>query len=192
MEPLADWLTRREHVTVASLADADAAAHAIGQLLGAGIPQPQVSLIALDRDATRALLERHTEFGAVVVASATSLSQEAEASGTEELRAALYGAGLGVALTMVSLAVPGFGPAILAGGPLAVVRTALWLATAGGGLAILVGAILDDRGSEEHRAAYQADLERGGWLVAVHGTRALCDRAAGLLRALGPSRLEVL
>ncbi|MEB3329195.1 MAG: hypothetical protein VKQ33_08200 [Candidatus Sericytochromatia bacterium] len=191
MERMADWLTRREHVAIATLPDGESAARAIARLVEEGIPQPRVSLLALKPEATRELFARHAEFDAVVVESPTSLSQEAEGTGQEEFRALMDGAGVGLLLTLALLAAPGFGPAMLAGGPLAIARTAFWLATASGGLGILVGAILDDRGSEEHRAAYQADLERGGWLVAVHGSLPTCELAATLLRGQSPSRLEV-
>jgi hypothetical protein len=192
MEALADWLTRREHVVVASLADGEHAARAIRQLLAEGIPHSHVSLLAMDQDAAQTLIARCRELEPVVLATPVTLSQDAEGTGTEEVRHALYGAGIGAALTLVALAMPGMGPALLASGPVPIATTALGLATAGGGFAMLIGSILDDRGSEEHRAAYQEDLERGLWVVAVHGPPDMCEAASALLRGLEPSRLERL
>ncbi|MEB3196468.1 MAG: hypothetical protein VKP62_04620 [Candidatus Sericytochromatia bacterium] len=191
MGPWAETLTPGDHLMVASLKDAEVASLALAELVQDGIPQPRIAILSRDDSAANHLLEAHPEYRQIRHSSAISLSQAAEGSGRLEWRSALRGVAAGAALTLVTLALPGLGPAVLAGGPLAIARTAIWLATAGAGIAMLWGAILDDRDSESLRAAYEAELKQGHWLIAVHGTRPEVDQAAGMLRRFKPLQLQV-
>ncbi|MNL89343.1 hypothetical protein D3C87_2196040 [compost metagenome] len=58
------------------------------------------------------------------------------------------------------------------------------------GLGALLGAIFDEKITEEHKALFHDHLEKGGWMLMVHGEDEALDRAGELLHELHIDHVE--
>jgi hypothetical protein len=159
------------HPLVLALFDSPtAAANAARELRGLGVPREQVSVVA----------RSHDEEGVLAKASGASPGSEIEdsagASRLGELSAHL--------LAAIALVMPGIGP-IVADGPLAA-----GLGEAAGHLAGGIARTLEGAGLPHDEAeAWEAQIERGAFLVGAHVTNDTVDAARAAMARAGAARL---
>lgn len=182
----------RRHLAIGTFAGATPLVEGLRALQAAGFEAKSLSVLARDEAEADLTLASTPGARAVNVASPVSLSQDVEHTGSEEVSGAVLGGGVGLLLGLTALAVPGVGSAILAAGPLAVLIEALVATTGGAGMGALIGAILDDRGSTELCETFEAALQRGAWLLVVHGDAPATRRASQVLAAAGAQRVDTL
>ena len=161
------------HPLVLALFDnAASAAAAARDLRALGVSREQVSIVA----------RSHDEEGVLARASGASPGSEIEDSAGAS-RLGELGAHL---LAAIALVMPGIGP-IVADGPLAA-----GLGEAAGHLAGGIARTLHGAGlSQEDAEVWEADIERGAFLVGAHVTPDAVDAARGALTRAGAARVAV-
>lgn len=163
---------------------------AVRRLHALGFGHDQISVLAKDDVALRDTLREVGATDGRDFDRPSSLADELEPKGEDEAAGMLIGGGVGLILGLSAVAIPGFGAFLLAAGPVAVALHGLTFAAGGLGLGALLGAIMDERVTEEHREAYEQALERGEWLVVVHGEDDEVRGAARELETLGAARVD--
>jgi hypothetical protein len=166
----------QKHVLIAVLErEADVVA-AMQALRGSGIPLNTVSILALDiHNAYHAIaqLPESTKGAQPRVEAAGEIAEiveDATPKGLLEAQSMAIGGGIGFALGLISMVLPGVGPVLLAAGPIVMAVNILVHTVAGGvGLGMLLGAIMDERATEDQRDYLAQCLNRGYWLLVVHG-----------------------
>lgn len=155
----------------------DEAAHAVGALTSAGIPDREISLVGTDGQhgtaATDTSLGIAPPIGAApiaptatpVVATATAGDQHSTAvgAGAGATLGTVVGGGAGLLAGIGALAIPGVGPVVAAGWLVATLTGAGAGAAAGGLLGSLTGAGV----SEPEANVYAEGVRRGGTLLSV-------------------------
>jgi hypothetical protein len=159
------------HPLVLALFDsASSAATAARELRALGVPREQVSVVA----------RSHDEEGVVANAAGASPGSEIEDSAS----ATRLGELSGHLLAAIALVMPGIGP-IVADGPLAA-----GLGEAAGHLAGGIARALEGAGlPHEEAAEWEAEIERGAFLVGAHVTDATVDAARGVMVRAGAVRM---
>lgn len=160
--------------TFVALFDSDSAAQsAVHDMVAHGFSRDQISLLSHQRDNMEAR-----------DANRDALEGSSMAVTGAEMGAMAGGVG-GLLLGLAALAIPGVGPALVAG-PLAAGLLGAGLGAAAGGL---MGA-LSDLGVPAEEAGYYAEgVRRGGTLVTVEADETLADRAASILSRHHPVNL---
>lgn len=185
---------RGRHMAVAVVDHEDAALAAVRRLQGAGFANDQISLLALDAaqlEQARQLLSTPQGGGIQTGRSGDDVADEISSQGRDELAGVAAGGTLGLVIGLSVFAVPGLGAALLAAGPVIMAINVIGHTVAGGiGLGMVMGAIFDEHVTEDHRDAYKQALERGQWLVIVHGDAATVERAARELPLAGGATVE--
>ena len=159
------------HPLVLALFDnAVAAANAARDLRGLGIPRERVSIVA----------RSHDEEGQLAKVSGGSPGSEIEDSAP----AARLGELGGHLLAAIAMVMPGIGP-IVADGPLAA-----GLGEAAGHLAGGITPTLEGAGlSRAEAEAWEADIQRGWFLIGAHVTDDTVEAARGVMTAAGAVRI---
>lgn len=174
--------TERNFGLAAVFEDTASLRAALDALHAAGVPAPALTVLGKDGTAV--------EGAAPAWESPVELAEELEPTGRETLIGGMLGAYAGLWGTVLLLAVPGVGQAIAAGGAAALFAQAATTAAAGLGLGGMLGAVLHGDHTDRHRRLYQAAIERGGWVLVVHGTEAEYQAAAKVLEAQRPSHVD--
>lgn len=138
------------------------AAGALDALHAAGCGADQVSVVAKDTDARREIVEQ-TEMG------------EPQDRGADTLTGALAGTGLGGALGLGALFIPGVGPVLVAGA----------LATAFGGA--VIGAVVGDRAGE----AEERGIAGAGLAATLHAQGVAPEDAARYERRVAENMILI-
>ena len=134
--------------------DHDAAAAAVRQLEGAGIPHEDVSLIAGDTEGRH---DRRDDDD----------NDTAEGAGKGATTGGVIGGGAGLLAGLGMLAIPGLGPVVAVGWLASTAVGALVGAAAGGAAGGLLGALKDAGHSDADANVYAEGVRRGGALVSV-------------------------
>lgn len=174
--------TARNFGLAAVFDDTEALRLALEDMYIAGVPAPALTVLGQDGavppGATRA------------PESPVELAAELEPLPRETLIGGMLGAYAGLWGSLLLLAVPGVGQAVAAGGAAALLAHAGASAAAGLGLGGMLGVILHGDHTDRHRRLYQAAIERGGWVLVVHGTEAEHEVAAKVLARQRPSHVD--
>lgn len=178
-------LSRHKRTAVAVLPDHNRVVEAVRALHAAGFGNEQISVLAKDDAIVRDTVQTIGVLDGQTIEAADDLAEESIPKGRDEVGGMAIGAGVGFVLSFTAIAIPGFGEFLLAAGPLALAVNALTTSAAGVGLGALVGALMDERGTEDHRDLYKKALEQGKWLLVVHGDNAQIDQAAQVLKGAG-------
>jgi hypothetical protein len=149
------------------------AEQAITNLLLAGFPREQISMLASDA--------RNKETPAV--GPIHEVGEDSEAG-----RDAVIGGIAGLVAGVVASAIPGIGP-ILAIGPLAAAIGGLGIGAAAGGL---IGVLKDHGISEQEAEFYAEGVRRGGALVSIHTIEDDVSRAEKVLKESGAEDIQKL
>ena len=179
-----------KHTAVALFPGHDAVVAAVRRLHAMGFGHDRISVLAKDDQALRETLVEVDAVDGTDVDRPAVLAEGQDHKGEDEAAGMLIGGGVGLILGLSAVALPGFGAFLLAAGPVAVALHGLTFAAGGLGMGALLGAIMDERSSEEHREHYEKALERGEWLVVVHGEDEEVTRAARELRTAGAGRVD--
>jgi uncharacterized protein (TIGR02271 family) len=148
--------------------DFDSAERASNDLVIAGIPRDQISIVAgNESDRYQKYVSGTGEVGKGVVGGAGA--------------GAAIGGGLGLVAGLAALAIPGFGP-VIAAGPIAAALTGAGIGAAAGGL---IGGLKNAGVSDEDAEYYAEGVRRGGVLVTAHTTEKMADKAADILDSAG-------
>ncbi|HEY9720948.1 MAG TPA: hypothetical protein V6D47_02985 [Oscillatoriaceae cyanobacterium] len=174
--------SRHKRTAVAILPDHTRVVEAVRALHAAGFGNDQISILAKDDQTVRETVDQIGVLNGAEIEAADDLAEESIPKGRDEVGGMAIGAGVGFVISFTAIAIPGFGEFLLAAGPLALAVNALTTSAAGVGLGALVGALMDERGTEAHRDLYKNALEKGQWLLVVHGDNAQIDQAAQVLR----------
>jgi hypothetical protein len=157
-------------LVVALFANATPAATAARELRGMGVAREQVSIVA----------RSHDEEGVLSKASGASPGSEIE----DSAGASRLGELGGHLLAAIALVMPGIGP-IVADGPLAA-----GLGEAAGHLAGGIARTLHAAGLPKEEAdAWEADIERGAFLVGAHVTPDLVGATRTVFERAGAARV---
>lgn len=178
-------MVREKHTAVAIFPGHDAVVGAVRRLHELGFGHDRVSVLAKDEAALNRTLDEVDAIDGRVVDKPSLIVDDAEPKGEDEAAGMLIGGGVGLVIGLSAIALPGLGAFLLAAGPVAVALHGLTFAAGGLGMGALIGAIIDERATEEHRERYEHALERGEWLVVVHGEDAEIERAASAMRDTG-------
>ena len=155
---------------------------ALDALHAVGVPAPVLSVLGKD----------HAGIDGVEPAaeSPVELAEELEPTAREGLIGGVLGAYAGLWGSLLLLAVPGVGQAVAAGGAAALLAHTATTAAAGLGLGGMLGVVLHGDHTDHHRRLYQAAIERGGWVLVVHGTEAEYELCAKVLKGQRPSHVD--
>lgn len=159
------------HPLVLALFDnAASAATAARDLRGLGVARERVSIVA----------RSHDEEGKLASASGASPGSEIE----DSARASRLGELGGHLIAAIALVMPGIGP-IVADGPLAAE-----LGEAAGHLAGGMTHALENAGlSSAEATEWEADIDRGWFLIGAHVTASTVEAARGVMSAAGAVRV---
>lgn len=184
--------TSEEHLVVALLADERSVVAAAKRLQELGIENRQISVLTLNpTEAKHASRLIEGEEGALRGESLAVVAEDSIPTGRNELRGLAVGSGIGVLLGVGLLAVPGLGVGILAAGPVVVALSLLGQGTIGGvGMGMLLGAIFGEVDTEAQRKFYADQLEKGDWMLVVHGDEACIAKASVSLQASGAEQVD--
>lgn len=182
--------SRHKNTAVASFASLDQVVAVVRALHQAGFATDQISLLAREDSMIRQVTDQVGALNARADEPVDTLADEVEPKGRDELAGMAIGGTVGLLVSFVALAIPGFGGFLLAAGPVAIAIHSLTVSAAGLGLGALLGAIFDERVTEEHRDLYKQKLEAGEWLVVVHGENEEIDRAGELLQGHHTDHLD--
>jgi len=149
----------------------DDARRAIEALKDAGFTGEHISVLAPDRDDTRAVAEE----------TGTRAGEDA-AKGA--LAGGILGGLGGWLLGIGALAIPGVGPFIAAGA----FASALGGAAIGAGVGAIAGALVGMGVPEEHAEYYEGEVKSGKYLVTVEGSDRAGDARTVLTRSGGYDR----
>jgi stress response protein YsnF len=164
--------------TIVGLYDDIGDAHqTVRDLVDAGIPRDDISLVASDRN---------NEYSPYL--------ENADMTGTEAEEGAVEGAvaggaigGLaGLLLGLGAFAIPGVGP-IIGAGPLAAALTGAAIGAAGGGL---LGALVGWGIPETEAGYYSEGVNRGGTLVAVRTADNMVDQVVAIMDRYNPVDID--
>lgn len=184
----------QQHLVVAVIEDEASAIAAVRRLHRIGIGSEAISLLALDTEKVHeAIAEIGPVAGQVVHAGASvdALAEETGDHGRDETKGTALGGCVGLVLGLGVFAIPGLGAALLAAGPVVMAINVLGHTVAGGlGMGLVLGAIFDERVTEDHRDYYKQRLEKGAWLLVLHGDDPLVERAAAELKGAHVERVE--
>lgn len=108
----------------------------------------------------------------------------------EALLGGLAGAYAGLWGSLLLLAVPGFGAAVVAGGQALLLAEGLASLAVGTSLGTAIAEILHERHEAHHRELWEGVLTASGWLLIVHGTEAEYLTAAEVLRRHQPGHVD--
>ena len=148
---------------------------AIDDLLAAGIPRDDISLVARDVEGEYGTyLEQHGE------------EDVGEAAAAGAVGGAVVGGLVGLLAGIGTLAIPVVGP-VVAAGPLAATLAGAGLGAAAGGL---LGALVEWGIPEEEAEYYAEGVRRGGTLLAVRVSDARVDDVVDILNDSGPVDIE--
>lgn len=114
------------------------------------------------------------------------LAEEIQPWPIQGMLGTLLGAYAGLWGNLLLLAIPGVGPAVAAGGAAALLATT----ATGMGLGGVLALILNENHTARHWDLYQEAIERGGWVLVVHGTPDEYELAEDVLRRHRPSHLD--
>lgn len=179
-----------KHTAVALFPGHDPVVEAVRRLHALGFGKDRISVLAKDSEALRQTVAEVDATDGTDVDRPSVLAEGQDHKGEDEAAGMMIGGGVGLILGLSAVALPGFGAFLLAAGPVAVALHGLTFAAGGLGMGALLGAIMDERTSEEHREVYERALERGEWLVVVHGEDDDIRRASQELRAVGAGRVD--
>jgi hypothetical protein len=193
LEELKVW-RRHQHMAVAVVEDEAGMVATVRRLHRMGISNEQISLLALDTQKLHAAIEDIGPFRGQLVQEDETGDEVAEATspkGREETEGMAVGGCVGLLIGLGVFAIPGLGPLLLAAGPVVMAINVLGHTVAGGvGLGMLLGAIFDERVTEAHRDYYKERLQKGHWLLVVHGDEAAVERVAEVLRGDAVEQVE--
>jgi stress response protein YsnF len=150
------------------------AQNAVSELVSAGFPKENVSMIAADTEG---------EFKKYVSDDGGDISEGAAAGAG--IGAAVGGLG-GLLVGIGALAIPGIGP-VLAAGPIAATLAGAGIGALTGGL---IGALVDAGLPEEEANLYAESVRRGGTLVMVTTTDNRESEAARIMNRFNPIDVE--
>jgi hypothetical protein len=168
---------------IALLDDFDSANAAVRDLLNAGFPKAEISLIVSDASG---------DYGRYV----DRVDETDVFETTDAAEGAAVGAGVGAAIGglgglligLGAFAIPGIGP-VIAAGPLAAALAGLLGAgagaVAGGATGGVLGALMDLGVPEQEAHEYAEGLRRGGQLVVVNAPDEMSDLAIDILNRHG-------
>jgi hypothetical protein len=164
--------------TVVGLFDSfTAAQNVVQELVNAGFPRNDISLLASDRRGEYARAVGGTE----------SAAGEGAAAGA--VGGGVMGGVLGLLVGLGALAIPGIGPVIAAGPLAAALGTAGATAVAGAGIGAatggLIGALVGAGIPEEDASFYAEGVRRGGTLVLVKTSDDMANRAYDIMQLAG-------
>ncbi|MGE3916314.1 MAG: hypothetical protein AB7F78_11510 [Hyphomicrobiaceae bacterium] len=148
----------------------DEARRAVTDLVAAGIPDSDISLVA------RNLEDRQPAGGTMVDADRDGHDDRGEAASSGAGIGALLGGGAGLLAGLGIMAIPGIGPVVAAGW---LASTALGAAV-GGAAGGIIGALTEAGVSEEDAHVYAEGVRRGGTLI----TARVPDARRGEIEAL--------
>src|SRR5690348_9095444 len=152
--------------TITALFDTyDHAASAVRAVRDAGIPSPDISMIA------------HNVTGDI--ATDTDAGEGAAAGAGV---GAVAGGGAGLLAGLGAVAIPGIGPVVAGGWLLATAVGALAGAAVGGAAGGLLGALANAGVPEEEAHLYAEGIRRGGTLVSVRAEDSRADSVGAILR----------
>ena len=165
--------------TIVGLFDSfTAAQNTVQELVNAGIPRTDISLVANDR---------RGEYARAVGTTSESTVGEGAAAGA--ISGGALGGVLGLLLGLGALAIPGIGPVIAAGPLVAALGTAGATAVAGAGIGAaaggLIGALVGVGIPEEDANFYAEGVRRGGTLLITKTTDDLANRAFDIMQRFG-------
>lgn len=133
--------------------DAERAVH---ELVTAGVPERDVSMIANNSDSRQA--------GATEERKSSGTATGAEVGATY---GSVVGGGAGLLAGLGMLAIPGIGPVLAVGWLAATAAGAVAGAAVGGATGGIIGALMDAGVSKEHAHVYAEGIRRGGTLLTV-------------------------
>jgi hypothetical protein len=171
----------RRYTIVALLEAVDQVVEVVRKLHGMGLTADKVSLLAKDQAAVQDVATRtgtHLEQG---VGAADDVAEALEPKGRAPMSGAVLGGAVGFLIGLTALAIPGFGPFLLASGPVAIALHSLTVSAAGLGIGALFGAIFDERVTEDHRELYLRRLDEGWWMMLIDADDTNAERVASLL-----------
>src|SRR5215217_53761 len=165
--------------TVVGLFDTiSAAQNVVQELVNAGFPRNDISLLASDR---------RGEYARTVGGTTESAAGEGAAAGA--VGGGVLGGVLGLLVGLGALAIPGIGPVIAAGPLAAALGTAGATAVAGAGIGAATGGVLGalvGAGIPEADAGFYAEgVRRGGTLVIAKASDDMAQRAYDTMRRYG-------
>jgi hypothetical protein len=163
---------------VALYDDLTMAQHVVNDLMTAGIPREQISLVA--NDATG-------QYGAYLQ---TKHPGDHVDAGEGTVFGASVGALTGILVSLGTLAVPGVGPVIAAGPLVAGLTGAVTGAVAGGATGGIVGALINASVPEADARRYAEGVRRGGTLVSVQATSQEAPQVEEILHRHNPVDIE--
>ncbi len=153
--------------TITALYDTyDHAASAVRSLRDAGIPSPDISLVANTVAADDVSGDAGAEDGAAAGAGVGLVA----------------GGGAGLLAGIGAIAIPGIGPVIAGGWLLATAVGALAGAAVGGAAGGLLGALANAGVPEEEAHVYAEGVRRGGTLISVRAEGARAETVEAILR----------
>jgi hypothetical protein len=152
----------------------DAADDAVRKLVEGGFPANQVSVLAQNFQSEKQV-HGFVTTGDVAKAGA----------GAGAWVGGLFGVLMGVAF----IAVPGFGPLLVAGPLAASLLGGIEGAIAGAGAGGLLGALAGLGVSKQHIVKYEDNLKAGKYLVVAHGNAEDVSRAQSILQSSAPAEV---
>ena len=182
----------RAHTVIALAPHLDQVVAAVRRLHEAGFGSDEISLLAKDGVALRDTVREVGARNGTEIALPDDVADAVEPKGRDEMAGFAIGGAVGFLVGLSAVAIPGFGPFLLAAGPVAIALNALTVSAAGMGLGALLGAILDENVTEEHKKLYHDRLEEGWWMILVKadGDRAMAAREA--IEVAGVTNVETL
>ena len=181
-------MEKNRNIVAAMFRSHEQGERAVSELLEAGYPKEDISVISLD--------ENHEGRATTRDGEGHVRHDDHDNKGSGALKGLGIGGGVGAVAGLAALAIPGVGPFIAAGAvaeTLGVVGSAAAVsgavgATAGG----LTGALVDYGVSREHAEHYERRIREGGTFVAVDTSRSSADHAAvrAVLRAAGGESVD--
>lgn len=174
--------TQRNFGLAAVFEDTASLRAALDAMHAVGVPAEALSVLGKDHASI--------DGAAPAPESPVELAEELEPLPRETLIGGLLGAYAGLWGSLLLLAVPGVGQAIAAGGAAALLAQTATTAAAGLGLGGILGAVLHGDHTDHHRKLYQAAIERGGWVLVVHGTEAEYELAAKVMKGQHASHVD--
>lgn len=171
----------RAHGLVAAFGGPEPLRLALEELYSAGVPAGVVTVLGSGEP---------PHGGVRAPESIAELAEELVPLPRETLLGSLAGAYAGLWGSLLLLAVPGFGPAVVAGGQALLMAEGAASVAAGAGLGALLSGLLKGRHEEHHRVLWEQLVASGGWLLIVHGTEAEYDEAHRVLKRHAPTHVD--
>lgn len=162
--------------TVVGLFDRiDEAQQAVQELVDAGFPRSDISLVANDTRGQYTNLSRQ-------VGDDKMDDTAEEQAGSGAVAGALTGGVLGLLVGVGALAIPGIGPVIAAGPLVAALGSTALGAGIGAASGALIGPLVDAGIPRPEAEIYNEGVRRGGTLVTVRTSDTMADQAADIMR----------